>query len=137
MLNRSPASILIANRTLERAQALSEAHSDQGDVRAVSAEDLEQAGDVDLLIDATSAGHHGQLPDLSEPVLASMQFCYSLNYGQAAIPLGRLCESLTVPFQHGLGMLVEQAACAFEIWTGHNPRTGEVLGELGKSISRS
>jgi len=60
--------------------------------------------------------------------------CYDLNYFKASLPLKNLCEELGQPYIDGLGMLVEQAAKSFCIWTGHKPATSEVIYACRQSI---
>ena len=52
---------------------------------------------------------------------------YDLNYGAAAQPLRDFCRDAGISYQDGLGMLVEQAALSFELWTGRSPETAPVL----------
>ncbi len=56
--------------------------------------------------------------------------CYDLNYGAVADPLRNFCRQAKICYQDGLGMLVEQAALSFELWTGRMPATGPVLKQL-------
>jgi shikimate dehydrogenase len=84
----------------------------------------------DLVINATSLGHEGKTPTLSKHWFGAGSFCYDMNYGQASVPLQRLCEAIDIPFSDGLGMLVGQAALSFELWTGRSPETGPVLKQL-------
>lgn len=130
LLEREPASLMIANRTEARAQDLAERHEEAGEVGVLALDDIEYCGIVDLVIDATSMGRSGAQPQLPVEVLAEAEMCYSLNYGRAAGPLHALAIRAGVPFHDGLGMLVEQAACAFEIWTGKRPETASVINEL-------
>lgn len=129
LLDQDPQQVTIANRTGEKAFELAERHSDLGEVTGVSLEELEVES-ADLVIDATSVGHQGKRPAIRESVLKNARLCYSLNYGVAAQPMGDWCRELAVPFQDGLGMLVEQAARAFEIWTGFTPQTEGVYKDL-------
>ncbi len=130
LLERKPASLAVANRTEERARALARRHESLGEVVAMSLDDVSQAGIVDIVIDATSMGHSGAQPQIPAEVLAEAELCYSMNYGRAAGPMRALAIRAGVPFCDGLGMLVEQAACAFEIWTGERPQTQAVLQAL-------
>ena len=130
LLERNPEQMTIANRTIERARSLTSRHENLGEVQVVSPGELEHHTSVDVIIDATSMGHQGQAPKIPESLLKSSQLCYSLNYGHAAQPLDAWCRKLGVKFHSGLGMLVEQAACAFEIWTEMTPDTAPVLEKL-------
>jgi shikimate dehydrogenase len=56
--------------------------------------------------------------------------CYDLNYGAAALPLQQTCAARNIAYVNGLGMLVNQAALSFELWTGRLPDPGAVLDEL-------
>jgi shikimate dehydrogenase len=143
LLEQKPACITIANRTLERAQALQRAFNTAGGtpvdknpeaepsvlpiVTAVSLNDLETAGPFDLIINATSLGHAGDAPKLPSTMLLPDSLCYDLNYGAAAEPLRLFCHQSGIRHEDGLGMLVEQAALSFELWTGFKPETGPVL----------
>lgn len=130
LLERRPGEVIIANRTRARAEDLAARHAGLGPVIAMGLADLAEAGAFDLVIDATATGHAGEPPPIAPAVLAGAAACYSLNYGTAALALRRLCGDLGVVFHDGLGMLVEQAACSFRIWTGRMPETAPVLAEL-------
>jgi shikimate dehydrogenase len=86
------------------------------------------------VINATSLGHRGLVPDISAHLLSPGGLCYDLNYGRAAAPLKHHCAALGIPYQDGLGMLVEQAAVSFTLWTGEEPETAPVLGQLRSSV---
>ncbi|MCA1779033.1 MAG: hypothetical protein LC637_06540 [Xanthomonadaceae bacterium] len=49
-----------------------------------------------------------------------------MNYGAAARPFLEWCEGAGIAAHDGIGMLVEQAAEAFGLFTGAQPRTEPV-----------
>ena len=59
------------------------------------------------------------LPEGTE--LAKHTFVYDLVYNPRETKLVRDARAQGLNVSTGLGMLIEQAALAFEIWTGHNP----------------
>ncbi len=122
-----PTEILIVNRNLERAKALADRFGNDGQVAVSSWKDLPMQGSFDLVINATSLGHKGQAPELTSSLFAAGAVCYDLNYFKASLPLKILCEELGQPYIDGLGMLVEQAAKSFEIWTGKQPDSRTVI----------
>jgi shikimate dehydrogenase len=117
--------IVVANRTLPRAQALA------ARVRGASACSYEAlAGQsFDLVVNATSAGLSGDLPPLPKGLFRSGAFAYEMVYGRdtAFLTMARAAGAGT---SDGLGMLVEQAAESFQIWRGIRPETGAVLAAL-------
>jgi shikimate dehydrogenase len=129
LLDQEPEQVIIANRTGEKAVELAQRHASLGEVRGIALETLADER-ADIVIDTTSAGHEGKRPAIRDSVLEAAGLCYSLNYGEAANPMRNWCLELGVPFQDGLGMLVEQAARAFEIWTGFTPQTESVYKDL-------
>ena len=88
---------------------------------------LAEGDGFNLVINATSLGHHGLVPPLPKTLFAPHSLCYDLNYFKASLPLKSHCEKIGQPFVGGLGMLVEQAAKSFSIWTGKQPDTGVVI----------
>lgn len=133
LLAAEPAHVHILNRNEARAQGLAERFEHLGPVSAGS---LAQPGPLpaaDLLIQATSLGHQGQLPPLSAHWLAPQARVYDLNYGPAFQPLALWCQQNGLNAHHGLGMLIGQAAQAFEIWTGQRPDISRVIEELTAS----
>lgn len=62
--------------------------------------------------------HHRSLPGA---------VCYDLNYYKASLPLKTLCAGFGQRYIDGLGMLVEQAAKSFYIWTGKQPESDAVI----------
>lgn len=135
LLQQSPAKMVIANRNVAKAEALAERFSRFGRADACALTECDQYGPFELLINATSLGHQGIAPQLPDACFASDSFCYDLNYGQAANAWERVCAQRGVSFSDGLGMLVEQAALSFELWTGYVPETGKVLTELRENLA--
>jgi shikimate dehydrogenase len=131
LLDNGISDLTIVNRTPEHADALADAIGEPDRVRTHYWNDLGNWGGFDLVINATSAGHTGQKLELPASLLASRAVCYDLSYGKAAF--GFLAWARSVGAEHaldGLGMLVEQAAEAFEIWHGQRPETDAIYAEL-------
>ncbi|HKX55484.1 MAG TPA: shikimate dehydrogenase [Xanthomonadales bacterium] len=135
LLQQSPARLLIVNRDAGKATDLALRFADFRPVSACSLQDSQEQGPFDLIINATSLGHQGKAPPLHPGWLVADSFCYDLNYGRAAQPWQAACTSRGISFSDGLGMLVEQAALSFEIWTGKQPETFEVLMALRQQLA--
>jgi shikimate dehydrogenase len=133
LLAAGPAEIMLVNRNLERARLLGGRFGAAGKVTVSGWDDLSRQGVFDLLINATSLGHGGQAPPLAAASFAPGGLCYDLNYFKASLPLKRHCEEIGRPYINGLGMLVEQAAKSFAIWTGIQPQTAAVTETLRRS----
>jgi shikimate dehydrogenase len=98
-------------------------------------EDLRDAGVFELIVNGTSAGHHGKPLSLPFSLASKRTLVYDLNYGRAAVDFlawGRAagCEHVC----DGAGMLVEQAAEAFSIWHGVRPDTRPVYEALHREL---
>jgi shikimate dehydrogenase len=127
LLDGNPRQIVLVNRNLERAQALLKRFDDCGRMSVISWADLAAESGFDLVINATSLGHHGEAPELNKSLFAPGAVCYDLNYYKASLPLRQLCEELGQTYVDGLGMLVEQAAASFYIWTGKQADSRAVI----------
>jgi shikimate dehydrogenase len=118
--------LLIANRTLAKAEALVERFSDPR-LRAVSLSAVPT--DMDLVINATSIGlQAGQMPVSPEVVAGS--YCYDMSYGANARFAAWALDHGARYSWDGLGMLVEQAAESFYIWHVHRVDTDPVFATL-------
>lgn len=136
LLEQAPASLVIANRTVDKATDLAQAFHHKGAVSGCGFGDLQNL-QFDLILNATSASLSGQLPPLPDGVLAENGVCYDLAYGNEPTAFVRwgLKQSAAKSLD-GLGMLVEQAAQAFFIWRGVRPETRPVI-ELLNSERRA
>jgi len=134
LVEADPAAVLIANRTLAKAEALAERHGAM--VSASSLEGLD--GRFDLIINGTSVGVSdtsaglGGDGGLIPPRLAAGAQCYDLFYSRdGQTPFCRWAKRAGAAWvSDGLGMLVEQAAAAFAIWRGRAPSTRDLLRSL-------
>ncbi|WAH56472.1 shikimate dehydrogenase [Pseudomonas silvicola] len=128
-LAAGPARLVIANRDQAKAQALAAEVKDER-VQVVSYEAL--AGQrFDLVVNATSASLTGELPPVPVDVFATAQLAYELAYGKGLTPFLALArEAAVARLADGVGMLVEQAAEAFEWWRGVRPETRPVIDRL-------
>jgi shikimate dehydrogenase len=127
LLSRRPKELVLSNRTPWKPEEVVKAFVELGPIRPCT--HLALKGDrFDLVINATSAGHSGQLPRLPAELFADGAFAYDLSYGKAAeLFLAWAHQQGAKKLSDGLGMLVEQAASSFELWRGVRPQTVPVL----------
>lgn len=128
LLDAGIAELLIANRTPARAASLA---ADFG-ATAVALADLARIGRVDLVLNATSAGHAGARLALPPGLVDARSTCCDLSYGAAAAPFLAWASSAGAGRAFdGLGMLVETAAGSYARWFGVRPDTAPVHAALG------
>ncbi len=129
-LEQAPAELVIANRTVEKAQALAHELQAHGALRGCGYEDL-QGQRFDIVFNATSASLRGELPPVPATVFAPESLAYELAYGKGLTPFLQLAQQAGVQrLADGVGMLVEQAAEAFDWWRGVRPDTAAVIAQL-------
>lgn len=127
LLDAGVAELVIANRSAERADALADRIGQPARAHTRYWADLGAAGAFDLILNATSAGRANTAFELPASLLGARCLCYDLNYGEAAVPFIAWARSRgAAKAFDGLGMLIEQAAVAFELWHGRRPDTGPV-----------
>ncbi|WP_447729121.1 shikimate dehydrogenase [Pseudoxanthomonas suwonensis] len=125
--------LAVVNRTPARADALVDALGQPDRAYSRYWDDLSNQGDFELIVNATSAARGTGAGTFNAPMtlVNSRTVAVDINYGEAAIPFlawARAARCLHVV--DGLGMLVEQAAEAFELWHGRRPDTLPVYEEL-------
>jgi len=135
LLQQLPAVVTLFNRTAERAIELAASHAGLGNITHSQSSDPGATMPFDLVINATSAGHERLLPAISLNLFAPGASCYDLNYGRTHRVLRKWCEEQGLPCHDGLGMLVEQAAESFRIWTGFEPETRPVIELLRSELT--
>ena len=127
LIERGVKRVHLANRTMERAQALVDQFGDK--VRPVA---WDAVGDLlpraGLLVNTTSLGMHGQ-PELEVDTapLPPHAVVADLVYVPLQTPLLAAARARGLRTADGLGMLLYQAVRGFELWFGRRP---EVTPEL-------
>jgi len=131
LLALSPAQLTIANRNLDRANALADDFTSSGKIEVVAYNQLSNKS-YNLIINATAAGLSQQLPPIPASLLDRAGVCYDMMYDiNKATSFVEWSTSRGVKQSYdGLGMLVEQAAEAFSLWRGVRPQTGNLLRML-------
>lgn len=124
--------LVLANRTLSKAEALKDLFDDERIV--VSRFDEVPAPAYDLIVNGTAASLAGDLPPVPSSAVGSETLAYDMMYSRDKTPFCGWAESLGARSVDGLGMLVEQAADAFYIWRGVRPQTAELLAELSAEL---
>ncbi len=135
LLRESPAVLVIANRTPDRAEALAREFGESGPVEASDLVSL--AGrSFDCIVNATSASLRGQALTLPDG-LPRDAVCYDMMYGSEPTPFMLWARGHGASKAvDGLGMLVEQAAEAFRLWRGVRPETPSVVRALRARLSK-
>ena len=130
LLRERPSELLLVNRTPERAIQLAAEFSDIAALEG-GAYDLIGARQFDLVINATSAGLSGEMPERPSSLLTERSCCYDMVYGAEPTPFMRwAAHHAAWAVADGLGMLVEQAAQSFYIWRRVRPETRPVINRL-------
>ena len=134
LMGAGVASISIANRTHEKAEALVQQFSGvatkaQMNLKAISLVELSDPNTqphatYDLIINATATGL-GDASPISKDVLKAIihpdTLAYDMVYGKETCFM-QDAKALGIAAADGLGMLVEQAALAFETWRKLDPQ---------------
>ncbi|MCV6589213.1 MAG: shikimate dehydrogenase [Marinobacterium sp.] len=137
VLTQQPSRLVIANRTLARAEALVELFQPHTDVplQALGFDQLagQQFG---LVINGTAASLQGEVPPLPDDLLSAGAWCYDMMYGSEQTAFCQWAQQHgAAAALDGLGMLVEQAAESFAIWRGVRPDTAPVIAQLRAALS--
>lgn len=137
LLAEQPESLVIANRTVEKAEQLASEFADLGPVVASGFDWIDAP--VDLIINGTSASLAGELPPIAPSLIKpGHTVCYDMMYGKDMTAFNRWAsEQGAARTLDGLGMLVEQAAEAFYVWRDVRPTSQIVLAELRRLLAVS
>jgi shikimate dehydrogenase len=135
ILAERPAALVIANRTLAKAEQLAAEFADLGPIMASSFDQLEQP--VDLIINGTSASLAGDVPPIAPSLIAAGHtLCYDMMYAKQATTFNAWAAAQgAARTLDGLGMLVEQAAEAFALWRAVRPDSAPVLQHLRELLA--
>lgn len=133
LLREKVKALVVANRTLEKAQSLVQSIEKRAGVIVTSLDAVPYTDLVDskfdIVINATSAGLNGEMPPLPEGIFAPGALAYDMVYGRDT-PFMIFARKNGARAVDGLGMLVEQAAESFFIWRGVRPLTAPVIAKL-------
>lgn len=135
LLDAGVGTLVIANRTFERAEALTVALAEPERVGVVRWDALASRAPFELIANATSAGVQ-QLPLMLPMALVNADtVAYDLSYGPAARPFVEWAKAAgCAGVSDGLGMLVETAAASFDRWHGVRPDTDSALDALRRTL---
>ncbi len=130
-LLKAGATITVGNRTPGKAVQLAERFAGHC-YRNISGCGYGDLGgrQFEVIINATSSGLSDELPPLPPGIFAPGALAYDMMYGRETPFIKFAREQGAAIVADGLGMLVEQAAAAFEIWRGVRPDTRPVLEAL-------
>ena len=133
ILQEQPAHLVIANRTVDKAQAIIADHPESYVLSASGYAQLQnpQAQPFDVVINATSTGLQDDAPPIAASVFATGSLAYEMVYGKGLTGFLRLAKTTGhTQLADGVGMLIEQAAEAFYWWRGVRPLTATMIKSM-------
>jgi shikimate dehydrogenase len=137
LLEQQPKSLLIANRTKQKAVQLAKSFSDLGNISGCGLDELTDAN-FDIVINGTSASLQGDLPPLPDTIFRKNSCSYDMMYSAQATPFMQWStDNGAGKVFDGLGMLVEQAAESFYIWRNAKPETKPVIQHIRNLLIKS
>ena len=118
--------VTIAARRIELAQQLGNSFTNYKlPITAISLSNMEVTlTNLSLVVNTTPVGMTPNIDESPWPEnlpLPPRAAIYDLVYNPRETKLVRHAQAQGLPATTGLGMLIEQASLAFEIWTGHQP----------------
>lgn len=128
LLAGAPDRLVIANRTARRAETLAAHFKQRGTITSCGLDEVDAS--FDLVINATAASLGGESLPLSGDIFKPSTLAYDMMYGKNLTPFMQLAQQHGAQVADGLGMLVEQAAEAFNLWRGVRPNTHPVIAAL-------
>jgi shikimate dehydrogenase len=127
--------LVVTNRTFERAQHLQGIFAAKGDISALPLNELDDQS-FDLIINATASGIKGEVPALPATVVNAHTRVYDMFYQAGPTPFIAWAKQQGAgQTADGLGMLVGQAAHAFNLWHGVMPEIAPVLAQLKQDLA--
>jgi shikimate dehydrogenase len=137
LMSLEPEVMVIANRSAARALGLAREFAELGRLQACEFAQIEHRP-FDLVVNATAASLRGEVPLIPIDVVDSRTTCYDMAYGVGDTAFVNWARRLgAARAEQGWGMLVEQAAEAFELWRGVRPDTAPVLEALRMRAARA
>lgn len=117
LLDETPVEVVVSNRTFDKAVGL----ATQFGVQALALDAL-PVHHFDIIINGTSSGFSGELPAVSAGVFGACELVYDMAYGATAARFLHFAKQAGAQkCSDGLGMLVGQAAFAYQLWRGFTP----------------
>ena len=133
VLADAPTSLTIANRTAAKAISLAKGFQDLGAINGIGLEDLKDH-QFDLVINGTSISVAGGSLDLPTSIFAEDSRAYDMGYAPDLTPFLKWASTAASGYVDGRGMLVEQAAESFFIWTGYKPDSASARSKTSQLI---
>jgi len=126
LLKAQPAELVLANRTVARAHQLVAQVAPQAP-NVLACAPAEVSGAYDIVLNATSASLVGQGALVPTTAVKGAR-CYDMLYAPTQTVFSGWALSHGAAWAvDGLGMLLEQAAAAFELWRGVRPATAALI----------
>jgi shikimate dehydrogenase len=123
LMEQQPAELMIANRTVAKAEELAATFAELGNLTGRGFDQLEDRN-FHVIINATSAGLNGEMPPFPASLISPDTVCYDLSYSMHDTPfIAWAKENGCQQTYQGWGMLIEQAAESFNIWRQIRPDT--------------
>ena len=132
---KDPACIVVDNRTQEKIQTVLDRYNFLKSVepsKGVQLTDLKNfskhrslADNINLVINTTSAGFEGPFCWNEDIFTTRDTIFYDLSYSKtdSLTPFLKWASHYSDQCHNGIGMLINQAALSFELWTGIKPNT--------------
>lgn len=135
-LDAAPAAFVMINRTPSKAQAIRDELLAAGH-HGLSLADFDTTDRFDVVINATSASLTGECPAIPSRAFEGCELAYELAYAKGLTPfLSRARDADVRTLADGVGMLVGQAAVAFEWWRGVRPTIRNLIETLSIPLER-
>jgi shikimate dehydrogenase len=138
LASENVAELFLVNRTQRKAEEIA------GEVRhrfpSVNVSTVLPAGEVDLILNATSLGLNPDDPlplDEKQFSFKQARAVYDMVYRPAETPFLKAAKKAKCKTANGLGMLLHQGARAFEIWTGQKAPVKEMRAALKAEVYKS
>lgn len=138
LLHQRPRRLVVANRTVDKAQALVARHARLAqamgvDMQACAPDAVH--GRFHVVVNGTASSLGGAGVPVAGAVLDPGALALDMMYGPPAAGFMTWAAEHGAHGRDGLGMLVEQAAEAFFIWRGVRPPTAAVLTGLRERLA--
>lgn len=137
LIAAGPASITLSNRSADKVQALIERHADLGVPLISLPWGTAPTRAFEGVINGTSTALGGGELQLAAGLFAPGAWALDMVYGPAAAGFLQSAQAQGARVRDGLGMLVEQAALAFEAWQGLRPDTQPVFAALRAEVPQA